>query len=178
MSRWATSLFVLFLASLAATPPARAEGPVPCGVTLTVEAALQRLNETRAHGKTCRAAGQLSVGAPLVWSESLAAAALLQSREMALLNRMGHRDSADRNLGERLRAQGYRFVVASENVAVGYPSLEEVIEAWLDSEGHCENMMSGEVFEFGLACIDASETGAREERRYWTMVLGAPPQAR
>ncbi len=155
-----------------------AAGPVPCGVALPVAEVLQRLNAVRASGKTCHAAGPMTVGAPLVWSEGLAAAARTQSREMAALNRMGHRDSENRNLGERLRAQGYVFTSAAENVAVGYPSLEEVIDAWLDSEGHCENLMSSAVLELGLACIDGTDIGIREERRYWTLVLAAPPKPR
>ncbi|MEO7057258.1 MAG: CAP domain-containing protein [Caldimonas sp.] len=170
------SSWLLSAACLSTT--ALAAGPAPCGVSLPVEEVLQRLNAVRAHGKTCHAAGQMTVGAPLVWSEGLANAAMTQSREMAALNRMSHRDSANRNLGERLRAQGYVFASAAENVAVGYTSLDEVVDAWLGSEGHCENLMSGAVIELGLACIDGSDIGLPAERRYWTLVLAAPPKPR
>lgn len=155
-----------------------AAGPVPCGVALPVADVLQRLNAVRASGKACHAAGPMTVGTPLIWSEGLAAAAMTQSREMAALNRMSHRDSENRNLGERLRAQGYVFTLAAENVAVGYPSLDEVVDAWLKSEGHCENLMSGAVLELGLACIDGTDIGIRGERRFWTLVLAAPPKPR
>lgn len=41
-----------------------------------------------------------------------------------------------------------------------------------------ENLMNAAVREFGWACIDAGAGGAAGERRYWTLVLGAPPRAR
>lgn len=169
------SLLFAVVAALLSTRTFAAD-PAPCGASVSIDDVLKRLNAVRAAGKTCRPAGPLATSAPLTWSDSLATAALQQSREMATLNRMGHRDSANRNLGDRLRAQGYVFTVAAENVAVGYPSLEEVVAAWLESEGHCENLMSGAVLELGLACIDASALGVREERRYWTLVLAAPPK--
>jgi uncharacterized protein YkwD len=157
---------------------ARATTTTPCGVSLSPDDILHRLNEARSRGAACRPAGELTKAAPLKWSNSLATAALLQSREMALLRRMGHRDSENRGLGERLRALGYRYSTAAENVAVGYPSLDDVVAAWLDSTGHCENLMNAAVVELGLACFDGSESGPPEDRRYWTLVLGAPVLAR
>ena len=93
---------------------------------------------------------------------------------MALLNRLGHRDRENRGLAGRLRATGYAFSTAVENVAVGYPSLDVVVDAWIRSERHCENLLNRAVLEFGIACVDAGPADAPEERRYWTLVLGAP----
>jgi len=175
------SLFVSALcvtAALGLSLSARADTATPCGVSLSPEDVLHRLNEARARGAACRPAGDLTKAAPLKWSDSLATAALLQSREMALLGRMGHLDSANRGLAERLRALGYGYSTAAENVAVGYPSLDDVVAAWLASAGHCENLMNAAVLELGLACVDGSEGGPPEDRRYWTLVLGAPARAR
>jgi hypothetical protein len=38
--------------------------------------------------------------------------------------------------------------------------------------------MNARVLEFGLACIDDGASDVSEERRYWTLVLGAPPRPR
>ncbi|MEO5844145.1 MAG: CAP domain-containing protein [Caldimonas sp.] len=146
-----------------------------CGAAPSAEAAMRRLNEARLRGATCRP-GTTSTAVPLTWSESLAAAAQVQAAEMARLQRMTHLDSQNRSLAERLRAIGYRYTLAVENVGVGYSSLDDVVEAWLESEGHCENLMNAAVLEFGLACIDAGAADAARERRYWTLVLGAPPR--
>ena len=166
---------VLAAATLALSGVAHSGDPFSCGATPSAEAAMRRLNEARLRGVTCRA-GTTFTAAPLTWSESLAAAARVQAAEMARLQRMTHFDSQSRSLAERLRAIGYRYSLAVENVGVGYSSLDEVVDAWLESEGHCENLMNAAVLEFGLACIDAGASGALEERRYWTLVLGAPPR--
>ena len=160
--------------ALGVSTSARSDEPAPCGARLSPEDAMRRLNDLRLRGVTCRRAGEPMTAAPLSWSDSLATVAQLQAREMALLDRMGHRDREDRALAQRLRALGYRFSAAVENVAVGYPSLDDVVEAWLESEGHCDNLMNAAVLEFGLACTDVRNSGPPEERRYWTLVLGAP----
>lgn len=149
-----------------------------CGAAPSPESVLNLLNAMRALGAVCHHAGGAAVAAPLRWNASLAAVAEAQSQDMAVLNRMGHRDSRNRNLTERLSAMGYRFSAAAENVAVGYPSLSEVVDAWLESEPHCENLMNAKVLELGLACSDSAAAGAPGENRYWTLVLGAPSRVR
>ena len=86
---------------------------------------------------------------------------------------MVHRDSLNRPLPARLSAMGYRYSTAVENVAVGYASLDTVVDAWLASDVHCANLMNAAVLELGLACSDG---GGSEADRYWTLVLGAPPR--
>ena len=161
-------------AAAASAALAHAAPPSPCGARLDPESILRRINDIRAQGKACRVAGMAVVAGPLLWSDSLASAALYQSREMALQQRMSHRDRSDRSLADRLRAQGYLYAAAAENVAVGYPQFDDVVVAWLESEGHCENLMSASVRESGIACADAGEGFPADERRYWTLVLGAP----
>jgi uncharacterized protein YkwD len=145
---------------------------------LSPDVVLERLNATRVRGAVChRPGGAPTHAAPLAWNPRLAAVAAAQAQDMAKLDQMSHRDSLNRNLGERLDAMGYRFSTAVENVAVGYASLDAVVDAWLDSEAHCANLMSAKVAELGLACSDGSvsESGTG---RYWTLVLGAPSRVR
>jgi len=138
---------------------------------------LRRLNGVRNQGAVCHKSGGFVVAAPLRWSDRLAAVAAAQSRDMATLKQMRHRDMLDRALGERLAVGGYRFSTAVENVAVGYASLDEVVAAWLDSEDHCVNIMNGTVLELGLACSEDATAPEPVEGRYWTLVLGAPPRS-
>jgi uncharacterized protein YkwD len=52
---------------------------------------------------------------------------------------------------------------------VGQPNAITVVAAWLDSPGHCANIMSADYTEFGAGThLDTSGT------RYWTLVLAAP----
>ena len=164
---------IVGVALLALSAAAFASGPALCGAAVDPDGASRRLNEVRLRGATCPG-GATWRAAPVSWSDSLALAAQAQAREMARLERMSHLDGQNRGLAERLRATGYRFSTAAENVGVGYPSLDEIVAAWLASEGHCENLLNPEVLEFGLACMDAGSTGSPADRRYWTLVLGAP----
>ena len=163
--RWPVLAAVL-LAGLAVAPLARPE-TAGCASAPSPEVTLDRLNAVRLHGASCRPSG----AAPLRWSANLAAVAAAQARAMSDLHEMSHRDTQNRGLPERLAAMDYRFSAAVENVAVGYASLDAVVEAWLDSASHCDNLMDAKVLELGLACSDSS---AAPEGRYWTLVLGAP----
>ena len=164
--------FVVLAALLAGSTVVQSAAPIACGLSIAPDAATRRLTELRLHGAACPS-GAMAAAAPVVWNDRLADAAQVQAREMAKLARMSHRDSRDRGLGERLRAASYPFRTAVENVAVGFASIDDVVDAWLESEGHCENLMNAAVREFGLACVDADAAGAPEDRRYWALVLGA-----
>jgi uncharacterized protein YkwD len=167
-----------FGGGLVASGSARSQdagSPTRCGAAPHPREVLQRLNAVRSQGAVCHRAGSLMVGSPLRWSDSLAAVATTQSRDMVTLKQMRHRDMLDRGLGERLTAAGYRFSIAVENIAVGYDSLDDVVKAWLRSEDHCDNLMNGAVLELGLACSDDATAPEPGDRRYWTLVLGSPP---
>jgi uncharacterized protein YkwD len=146
-----------------------------CGNPPSVQDALRRVNAERARGVVCKgSAGETSstvTAGPLRWSPGLAAVAAAQADEMVLLHQMSHLDSQNRALAARLSAKGYRFSNAVENVAVGYPSLDMAVDAWLASSTHCINLMNTTVLELGVACSDASPD---PHDRYWTLVLGAP----
>ncbi len=169
-------LLAIALAAAGLSGRAQAEALTNCSAA-SVEDALRQINEARARGAVCRRSGEVATAAPVQWSERLAAVALMQAREQAALNRMGHRDTQNRGLGERLRLLGYRFGSAVENVAVGYPAAADVFGAWLESEGHCENLMNTKVVEFGLACHDGANADSPGEGRYWALVLSSPPRS-
>ena len=40
-----------------------------------------------------------------------------------------------------------------ENIAKGYTSPEDVVAAWMDSQGHRENILSGDFDSIGIACV-------------------------
>ncbi len=136
------------------------------------------VNAARARGAACSAARVWPAAEPLAWSVRLAEVAALQSREMAGLDQLAHVDSRHQGLAERLRNHGYAFSSAAENVAVGYPSIDAVIDAWLASELHCINIMNPAVLELGVACADGDKSGDPVQDRYWTMVVGKPKPMR
>ena len=58
-----------------------------------------------------------------------------------------------------------------ENIAYGPKSVEEVVQGWLDSPGHCENIMDPRFVEMGLgyAVGHVSKRGL-----YWVQLMAAP----
>ncbi len=72
---------------------------------------------------------------------------------------------------DRVRAVGYQEKLVGENIAYGPKSAEEVVQGWLDSPGHCENIMDPRFAEMGIAYAagHASKRGL-----YWVQVLADP----
>ena len=102
---------------------------------------------------------------PVVYSERLAQVALAHARDMARQGTMTHTGSNGSTVGQRVRRAGYRWCYVSENVAMGYRSLERVLNAWAASPGHYRNMVNRKAREFGMA---------QTPDRFWVMVLAAP----
>ena len=68
-------------------------------------------------------------------------------------------------------AQNLSLSAAGENIAAGQGSVQDVIVSWLNSPGHCKNMMEPSYQDIGVACI--SNDGA-PYGMYWTMNLARP----
>jgi uncharacterized protein YkwD len=90
---------------------------------------------------------------------------------MAAHNYFEHEDLAGHSPADRVRAVGYREKLVGENIAYGPKSAEEVVQGWLDSPGHCENIMDPRFAEMGIAYAagQASRRGL-----YWVQLLAAP----
>lgn len=70
-----------------------------------------------------------------------------------LLAASGHFDHVGPDgstLSERIRAGGYEFCVAAENLASGQQSILEAIVGWVRSPGHYRNLKQPDVTEIGL----------------------------
>jgi uncharacterized protein YkwD len=65
-----------------------------------------------------------------------------------------------------------------ENIAQGYPSPEDVVEGWMDSDGHCSNIMAAAFSLIGVGYYpgEASGMGFSRDAHYWTQNFGAPPR--
>jgi uncharacterized protein YkwD len=82
-----------------------------------------------------------------------------------------HQDLTGHSPADRVRAVGYKEKLVGENIAYGPQSVDEVMRGWLDSPGHCENIMDPRFAEMGLAL--AAGHGARHGL-YWVQVLAQP----
>ena len=122
---------------------------------------LDLINKARTEGCIC--GDQLMPPVPkLTYNFLLEKAAVGHSEDMAKNKFMDHTGSDGSTPGTRITVAGYKYRAAGENVAAGYRSVEEVMNGWLNSPGHCRNIMSNNYKEVGVAMVN----------NYWTQVFG------
>lgn len=129
---------------------------------------LAAVNAARAQSRTCGDRQYPPVG-PVAWNPALGSAALAHSRNMAELRYFSHVEKNGSTVAERALRAGYRFQRVGENIASGQDTPAEAVRDWLESPGHCANIMQATHTEMGSA-FALSSTG----RLYWTQVFASP----
>lgn len=72
-------------------------------------------------------------------------------------------------LVDRAEAAGYDYLVIGENLAAGQRSPQEVVDAWMNSEGHRANILDPRYTEIGIAVRLGGSYGI-----YWVQEFGRP----
>ena len=105
----------------------------------------------------------------LLYNAQLDRMAKIQAENMAYFQKMAHTipESQLPTLGDRARYIGYPFGRLAENVALGYPNAETVVQGWMNSSGHRRNILDGTVEETGIG-IARSSAGSL----YYCQVFG------
>jgi len=155
-----------------ATPNPAPSATSTCGLADFEASVIARVNQLRAAGASCGSAGSFGPAAPLTWDDRLAQAADAHSQDMATLNYFSHTSQDGRTLGDRITETGYEWSSVGENIAAGQATVNEVMDAWMDSDGHCANIMKPTFTEIGMACVPG--TSSNTYNSYWTMNLGTP----
>jgi uncharacterized protein YkwD len=83
----------------------------------------------------------------------LAAAALAKANNMFELQYWDHYGPNGETPWQFIRAAGYDYVYAGENLAKGFQTAEGVHEAWMASESHRANIMSSYYEDIGVAVV-------------------------
>ena len=132
---------------------------------------LARVNEARANGHRCGNRA-LPPAPALTLHAALSAAALAHSQEMAKYAEFDHRGHDGSSPAMRVQRAGYgNYGIVGENIAAGAMTPREVVEGWLASPAHCENIMDGRFTHMGIAfAVNLSST----ELAYWTQEFAAP----
>jgi uncharacterized protein YkwD len=138
--------------------------------TVSAQRALQLVNDVRARGTRCGSRA-FAPAPPVTLSGTLAGVAYGHATDMAQHNYFEHEDLAGHSPADRVRAVGYREKLVGENIAYGPETTEEVVQGWLDSPGHCENIMDPRFAQMGIA---AAAGQATRHGLYWVQVLAAP----
>lgn len=132
-------------------------------------ALLAAVNRARAVARHCGT--RLFPAAPaLTWNAALGEAARAHSADMAAQRYLDHKGKDGRMADQRAAAAGYLGARIGENIAAGQGSAEEAVQGWIDSPGHCANLMRDDFSEMGAAYAVSKP----RPRIYWTQVLGTP----
>ncbi|OWZ09206.1 SCP-like extracellular protein [Phytophthora megakarya] len=102
----------------------------------------------------------------------LVKAALLHSQDQASHCTMTHAGTTILNMGDRIKAQGYDYNAAAENVAAGQTSVADVMTSWWNSPGHRANILNKDVENVGFAMV--SNRACSQYKTYWTQDFGSP----
>jgi uncharacterized protein YkwD len=145
--------FALVVPVLAAQPPL--PGPGSAAVMATDvqignnQALRIKAEQLFALGNQARAAQGLRA---LAWDPALAAAALNHCARMAAEGPISHQYAGEPDLSQRAGQAGAHFSLIEENVAVGpYPAA--IHQAWMNSQGHRENLLNPAVNRVGVAVV-------------------------
>lgn len=120
----------------------------------------------------------------LTLSPKLSAAANRHSSDMALHDIFSHTGSDQSTLVTRVQSAGYVYSWLAENIAAGYKTPQDVVNAWIRSTGHHANMVNCNLREAGVGYYyqaddqrtvrDDGGTISGPYYHYWTQDFGTP----
>ncbi len=105
----------------------------------------------------------------LQWNNTLTQTAVAHADDMTINNFFSHDGSDGLSVSHRADAAGYPWRAVGENIAAGQLDIAEVHQGWLDSAGHCVNIMNDLFTEVGAACVRNPRT---DFGTYWVVVFG------
>ena len=126
------------------------------------------INQKRAAGATCGGVAKPPVG-PVVVDNALREAARCHSLDMGVNGYFSHTSQDGKSPWDRIDEAGYTANATGENIAAGYGTPQAVVDGWMTSTGHCNNIMNGNsnATGVGYAYWQGSPYG-----KYWTQTFG------
>jgi uncharacterized protein YkwD len=125
-----------------------------CRVSSTALKVAQLTNQVRAQYRL----------SPLRFNCRLYGAAQNHTIDMVNMNRLSHTGSDGSSIGIRVKRFGYQYSTVGENVAVGQRTPSQVVNSWMNSPGHRQNILNPQYTEIGVGYSN----------NYWTQVFGRP----
>ena len=126
---------------------------------------LQEVNKFRS--KRCKCGAKKYKSAPkLIWDAKLEQAAKRHAEDMCKVKKLNHTGSDKSTVAMRVTDENFIWTLVGENIAEGYPDVITVVDGWMNSPGHCKNIMNPEFTHIGAA--------VRRDGKYWVQVLATP----
>ena len=148
---------------------------------------LDAINVARGNVQHCGDYGDYEATTPLSWNDALYRAAYEHSSDLANTNTFSHTGSGTEHdwtaevlsLGrgstyqERIENNGYtqwRAIVENITAGTNTDTAQKAVNAWLQSPGHCANLMNPHYTEIGMAHVYKGDSTLSH---YWTQVFGS-----
>ncbi|WP_373558558.1 CAP domain-containing protein [Bacillus sp. FJAT-45350] len=93
----------------------------------------------------------------------LSSVARKKSTDMQQNNYFSHTSPTYGSPFDMMRDQGVSYTAAAENIAQGQRTPQEVVQAWMNSEGHRKNIMNGNFTHIGV--------GYEQNGHHWTQMF-------
>ena len=131
---------------------------------------LTLVNEARSKPRKCGKAS-FEAAPPLTLSTTLTRVAAAHAKDMATHDFFEHEGSDGSTPAQRAVRAGYQWRNIAENIAAGATTADAVVSGWLESPGHCANLMGTQFTEMGIAYATAPKSRAGI---YWSQMFGRP----
>lgn len=105
---------------------------------------------------------------PLAVNPKLMAAARAHAANMAAQDKLDH-TLEDRTFADRAKDAGYQYRLIGENIAWRPETPRELLEGWMNSPLHRENILKEGFTEIGVG-VAKNQKG----ERYWVQLFGTP----
>jgi uncharacterized protein YkwD len=130
---------------------------------------LDIVNQRRSEGADCHSQGVFGPAGALTMNPALRCAARVHSKDMVDQNYFDHTGPNGDTPGDRIDAAGYLWSTWGENIAAGNSTAAATMDQWMNSDGHCANIMNPAFSEIGVGYYPGGSYG-----HYWTQAFGHP----
>ncbi|MBI4253009.1 CAP domain-containing protein [Candidatus Uhrbacteria bacterium] len=98
---------------------------------------------------------------PLSVSRALSSSSREKAHDMAGSQYFSHTGPDGKTLASWIRREGYDYEVVGENLAMGFFSAEQVVDAWRKSGTHYANLIDKDFKDIGVGAISGEYNGAQ-----------------
>jgi len=102
----------------------------------------------------------------LIWDVKLEQAAIRHAEDMSQRKKLNHTGSDKSTVATRVTDEEFTWKLVGENIAEGYPDIIAVVSGWMNSPGHCKNIMNPQ-----FTHMDAAVSS---DGKYWVQVFATP----
>ena len=112
---------------------------------------------------------------PLVLNDKLSLAAAIKAQDMFLHNYWAHSSPQGKTPWDFILTADYQYTLAGENLAKNFSTSQGVMQAWMDSPTHRDNIIKDGYRDIGFAVVNGVING--EETTLVVQMLGSTSQS-